>query len=107
MYSLTLWFPGFVLIGTVFDAGVWYFVKNVRIFDDEDVKAVVSPVPSEEQMINTKILHLDNNDKQHLEMSELTENGHQNVEKQNNIQNHINQTNERSQQTLDETSNKH
>ena len=26
---------GFVTIGTLFDVGVWYFVKNVKIFDEE------------------------------------------------------------------------
>lgn len=24
----------FVLIGTLFDAGVWYFVKGLKIFDE-------------------------------------------------------------------------
>ena len=25
----------FVAIGTIFDVGVWYYVKNLQIFDDE------------------------------------------------------------------------
>lgn len=25
----------FVLIGTLFDAGVWFFVKGLKIFDEE------------------------------------------------------------------------
>lgn len=34
-------FSGFVTIGTLFDAGVWYFVKDLKIFDEEvDVKVV-------------------------------------------------------------------
>lgn len=26
---------GFVTIGVLFDAGVWYYVKDLKIFDDE------------------------------------------------------------------------
>ena len=26
----------FVFVGTLCDVGVWYFVKNIKIFDDED-----------------------------------------------------------------------
>lgn len=28
-------FTGFVTIGTLCDVGVWYYVKNVKIFDEE------------------------------------------------------------------------
>lgn len=27
---------GFVTIGMLFDIGVWYYVKGVKIFDDEE-----------------------------------------------------------------------
>jgi hypothetical protein len=26
---------GFVTVGVLFDAGVWYYVKDLKIFDDE------------------------------------------------------------------------
>jgi solute carrier organic anion transporter family, member 5A len=26
---------GFVAVGVVFDAGVWYYVKDLKIFDEE------------------------------------------------------------------------
>ncbi|GLG94711.1 Solute carrier organic anion transporter family member [Gryllus bimaculatus] len=38
-YMLNLTAASFVTIGTLFDAGVWYFVKNLKIFDDDDVEA--------------------------------------------------------------------
>lgn len=30
----------FITIGTVFDAAVWYYVKNLKIFDDDKPKEV-------------------------------------------------------------------
>jgi hypothetical protein len=30
-----LLFTGFVAIGTVFDIAVWYYAKNLKIFDEE------------------------------------------------------------------------
>lgn len=26
---------GFVMVGVIFDAGVWYYVKDLKIFDEE------------------------------------------------------------------------
>lgn len=34
-YTLNTIAAVFVLIGTLFDCGVWYYVKNLKIFDDE------------------------------------------------------------------------
>lgn len=36
-YTMNFTAAAFVAIGTVFDAGVWYFVKDMKIFD-EDIK---------------------------------------------------------------------
>lgn len=32
---MIFFFLAFVTIGTLFDVGVWYFVKDVKIFDEE------------------------------------------------------------------------
>uniref|UniRef100_A0A1B0CFB6 Kazal-like domain-containing protein n=1 Tax=Lutzomyia longipalpis TaxID=7200 RepID=A0A1B0CFB6_LUTLO len=34
-YLMNFTAAGFVIIGTLFDAGVWYYVKDLKIFDDE------------------------------------------------------------------------
>ena len=34
-YTVNFTAAAFVTIGTLFDAGVWYFVKDLQIFDDE------------------------------------------------------------------------
>lgn len=84
----------------MFDAGVWYFVKNVQIFDDEKVKDVTSPF--EEQIIDSKVVHSDHNEKQ--DECELKENVNQQLQmQQNNILNHLN---DRSKHTAEEV-NKH
>ncbi|XP_026294065.1 solute carrier organic anion transporter family member 74D-like [Frankliniella occidentalis] len=95
-YLLNLTSAGFVLIGTLFDAGVWYFVKDVQIFDDEDVKPVVSAVQPEAQMYSSK-LHLDQAGRREsddaaaagCELKDLSQ-------LQNNILNHISQNSDRS-----------
>lgn len=34
-------FPGFVTLGMILDVGVWYFVKDVKIFDNDiDMKNI-------------------------------------------------------------------
>ena len=38
---------GFVTIGTVFDVGVWYFVKDVKIFDEEIELEDIAEEPGE------------------------------------------------------------
>lgn len=37
-YLLNTIASGFILLGTLFDAGVWYYVKNLVIFDEEEKK---------------------------------------------------------------------
>lgn len=34
-YWMNFTAAGFVTVGVILDAGVWYFVKNLKIFDDE------------------------------------------------------------------------
>lgn len=64
----------------MFDAGVWYFVKNVQIFDDEDNKATGKPGKPTEQ-----------------DGCELEETANQQFK--NNIKNHINQGSDKSNHT--------
>lgn len=82
-----------MLVGTVFDAGVWYFVKNVQIFDDE-VKPVGTAMQPEEQIYGSRV-NLDHKEK---------EDG---CEMQNNILNHLhqqsNQHNDKTNNTSDES----
>lgn len=40
--SLIIFFIGFVIIGTFFDVGVWYFVKHLKIFDDDIELSAIS-----------------------------------------------------------------
>jgi len=35
-YSLNMTAAGFVLIGTLFDVGTWYYSKDVQIFDEKE-----------------------------------------------------------------------
>ncbi len=75
-----------MLVGALFDAGVWYYVKDVQIFDDEEVKAVVSPVQPEMQMYSSQ-LQLDKVSGEDApadcELKDLSQ-------LQNNILNHLN-----------------
>lgn len=34
-YNMNIIASSFVFIGTIFDVGVWYFVKDLKIFDEE------------------------------------------------------------------------
>lgn len=38
---------GFIAIGIFFDVGVWYFVKNVKIFDEEIELEDIAEEPGE------------------------------------------------------------
>lgn len=38
---------GFVTIGTLFDVGVWYYVKDVKIFDEEIELEDIAEEPGE------------------------------------------------------------
>lgn len=44
----------FLTIGTVLDGGVWYFVKNLKIFDDELPESDINLVVKEEEKANEK-----------------------------------------------------
>lgn len=46
-YNLPFAVPGFVTIGTLFDIGVWYFVKGVKIFDEEIELEDIAEEPGE------------------------------------------------------------
>ena len=37
-YTLNMTAAAFVLIGTIWDIGTWYYSKDVKIFDDEEEK---------------------------------------------------------------------
>lgn len=37
-YVMNYTAAAFVFLGTAFDAGVWYYAKGLKIFDDEDEK---------------------------------------------------------------------
>ncbi|XP_031830783.1 organic anion transporting polypeptide 58Dc [Nomia melanderi] len=46
-YLLNFTAAGFVTIGTLFDVGVWYFVKDVKIFDEEIELKDIAEEPGE------------------------------------------------------------
>lgn len=48
-YLLNFIAAGFVLVGTLFDCGVWYYVKNLKIFDDEVKDKEIDLAEKEEQ----------------------------------------------------------
>ncbi|KAJ1528035.1 hypothetical protein ONE63_007956 [Megalurothrips usitatus] len=98
-YLLNLTSAGFVLIGTLFDAGVWYFVKDVQIFDDENVKPDAA-FPTQEHIITSKP---HDKEQEGCEMKEVAS-----LQHQNNIRNHINsQTSDRSNHTSEDANQKH
>lgn len=39
----------FVIIGTLFDCGVWYYVKDLKIFDDEPNETELKEVTKEKE----------------------------------------------------------
>lgn len=47
-YTMNFTAASFILIGTLFDAGVWYYVKDINIFDedsdDEDDKSKMKSI---------------------------------------------------------------
>ena len=45
---------GFVVIGTIFDAGVWYYVKDLKIFDHEVKKEEFELAEKEEEIDPSK-----------------------------------------------------
>lgn len=65
-YSLNIIASIFVAIGVFFDGGVWYLVKDLKIFDDEEPKDTkLSEIGSKEEnelMIKKDIDVTKNND---------------------------------------------
>lgn len=57
-YKLRIWLNtiscGFLTIGTLLDAGVWYYVKNLKIFDDDLPELDTEEVKKEEEKTNQK-----------------------------------------------------
>lgn len=41
---------GFVMVGTICDLGVWYYVKDLKIFDDEVKDTELDIVEKEEEV---------------------------------------------------------
>lgn len=48
-YLLNFIAAGFVMVGTLFDCGVWYYVKDLKIFDDEVKEKEIDLAEKEEQ----------------------------------------------------------
>jgi len=47
LFTIPFIILGFVTIGTLFDVGVWYFVKDVKIFDEEIELEDIAEEPGE------------------------------------------------------------
>lgn len=45
----------FVTIGAIFDCGVWYYVKDLKIFDEEVKDVEMEIVQHEEEEMKTEI----------------------------------------------------
>lgn len=45
----------FIAIGAIFDCGVWYYVKDLKIFDDEVKDDEMEMVQKEEESMKTEI----------------------------------------------------
>lgn len=41
----------FVAIGTIVDIGVWYFVKDLKIFDDDEDEAKTKKIMKKEETV--------------------------------------------------------
>lgn len=50
-YLLNLTAAVFVAVGTLFDVGVWYYVKDLKIFDEEVKQEEIKAVEKEEELI--------------------------------------------------------
>ncbi|XP_050093605.1 solute carrier organic anion transporter family member 74D-like [Anopheles aquasalis] len=53
-YLLNFIAAGFVLVGTLFDCGVWYYVKDLKIFDDEVKDKEIELAEKEEEAITDR-----------------------------------------------------
>lgn len=53
-YNLNLFASGFVAIGTLLDVAVWYYVKDLKIFDEKVKEEELQDVEKEEEMMTEK-----------------------------------------------------
>uniref|UniRef100_A0A182WBM8 Kazal-like domain-containing protein n=1 Tax=Anopheles minimus TaxID=112268 RepID=A0A182WBM8_9DIPT len=53
-YLLNFIAAAFVLVGTLFDCGVWYYVKDLKIFDDEVKDKEIALADKEEEAITDR-----------------------------------------------------
>lgn len=53
-YLMNFIAASFVTIGTMFDVGVWYYVKDLKIFDDEIRETEMAVAEKEEEAIHEK-----------------------------------------------------
>lgn len=53
-YKVNLYASFFVAIGTIFDVGVWYFVKDLKIFDEKVKDNELVDVEKEEELLSVK-----------------------------------------------------
>lgn len=53
-YNLNLFASLFVIVGTLFDVIVWYYVKDLKIFDEKVQERELVEVEKEEEMIAEK-----------------------------------------------------
>jgi hypothetical protein len=44
----------FVTVGTLLDMGVWYYVKDLKIFDDKEEDEETKPIEKEENVNKEK-----------------------------------------------------
>ena len=44
----------FIIVGVIFDIGVWYFVKDLKIFDDEIHQTELNEVNKDEEKMPEK-----------------------------------------------------
>lgn len=51
-YSMNTIAAAFVAVGCLFDVGVWYYVKDLKIFDDEVVETELKDLSKEEKRTN-------------------------------------------------------
>lgn len=53
-YTLNFTAAVFIAIGAVFDLGVWYYAKDLKIFDEEVKEVEMQIVQHEEEASNEK-----------------------------------------------------
>lgn len=49
-YYMNFFAAAFVMVGTICDLGVWYYVKDLKIFDDEIKDQELDIVEKEEEV---------------------------------------------------------